>query len=228
MLNDFCLDTKVQFAQHEFILDGGCGLYWPANKMLIIADLHFEKGSYLVSKGHPLPRYDTHDTLARISALLELYQPENVIALGDNLHDSYALERMSATDFAFMQQLCARVNSWCWIIGNHDRIDFSLSAMRHMEFATQKIVDGITFTHDLCKASRYQVIGHYHPKISVKLKVGKVSGKCFVVGEKILLMPSFGSYTGGLDVDHPLLSAVTLAENAKYYLAHQQKIWRVR
>ena len=43
-------------------------LYWPARRLLAVADLHLEKGSsYAVAARKLLPRYDTRQTLSASS-----------------------------------------------------------------------------------------------------------------------------------------------------------------
>ena len=40
-------------------------LYWPEEGVLLVADLHLEKGSSFARRGTLLPPYDTAATLAR-------------------------------------------------------------------------------------------------------------------------------------------------------------------
>jgi DNA ligase-associated metallophosphoesterase len=228
LLNKNLLETEIHFADEKFILDAAGSLYWPNHKMLIFSDTHFEKGSYLALRGNPLPVYDTLDTLHRIARLISKYQPENVISLGDNMPDGQALTRMAEPDFDFLTTLCTSVPYWYWIIGNHDKADYATSRLSHMQFHTDIIFNNITFTHDLIPTAPYQIIGHYHPKITLKLKEGRVSDKCLVVSNNKILMPAFGSYTGGLDVTHATLKAAIDDDKAKYYFLHKENIWRVK
>ena len=43
-------------------------LLWPARKLLVVADLHLEKGSSFAARGQLLPPYDTRATLDRLAA----------------------------------------------------------------------------------------------------------------------------------------------------------------
>jgi hypothetical protein len=45
--------------------------------------------------------------------------------------------------------------------------------------------------------------GHFHPKLRLQLHGRRVSRRCFVVSETKLILPAFGSLTGGLDATHP-------------------------
>src|SRR5256714_14107588 len=62
-------------------------LYWREQGLLVVADLHLEKGSSFARRGQLLPPYDTTETLARLARLIAHYAPRVVIALGDNFHD---------------------------------------------------------------------------------------------------------------------------------------------
>jgi hypothetical protein len=41
------------------VADSEGALYWPAQRLLVVADLHLEKGSSFAARGVLLPPYDT-------------------------------------------------------------------------------------------------------------------------------------------------------------------------
>jgi metallophosphoesterase superfamily enzyme len=45
--------------------------------------------------------------------------------------------------------------------------------------------------------------GHFHPKYRVQVRGRRVSRRCFVASASKLILPAFGSLTGGLDASHP-------------------------
>src|SRR5256714_2921626 len=94
-------------------------LYWPEQGLLVIADLHLEKGSSFARRGQLLPPYDTTETLARLTRLIAHYAPRMVIALGDNFHDGEGPARLSASDRSTLIAL-QRGRDWIWLAGNHD------------------------------------------------------------------------------------------------------------
>src|SRR6185312_10388359 len=73
------------------VLQADCAgaLYWPEQSLLVVADLHLEKGSSFARRGMLLPPYDTTETLARLAKLIAHYAPRMVIALGDSFHDRH-------------------------------------------------------------------------------------------------------------------------------------------
>src|SRR5216110_1782407 len=101
------------------VADCAGALYWPEYGLLVVADLHLEKGSSFARRGQLLPPYDTTETLARLARLIAHYAPRTVIALGDNFHDGGGPARLSANDRASLAAL-QRGRDWIWIAGNHD------------------------------------------------------------------------------------------------------------
>ena len=95
------------------------GLWWAAQRTLIVSDLHLEKGSSFAARGQMLPPYDTSATLAIVESLVAELTPACVISLGDSFHDRKAEHRMDATDAERVRALTAQTD-WVWVEGNHD------------------------------------------------------------------------------------------------------------
>ncbi|MGC2124937.1 MAG: phosphoesterase, partial [Xanthobacteraceae bacterium] len=85
--------------------DPAGALYWPDEGLLIVADLHLEKGSAFAARGVLLPPYDTAATLARLARLVERYMPRTVVALGDSFHDGGGPARMPEISRAALKAL---------------------------------------------------------------------------------------------------------------------------
>jgi metallophosphoesterase superfamily enzyme len=66
-------------------------------------------------------------------------------------------------------------------------------------------MEGITFRHQAESGTGFEVSGHYHPKAAIVVANSRVSGRCFVVDDRKLIMPAFGAYTGGLNVLDPAI-----------------------
>ncbi|MFZ2467313.1 MAG: metallophosphoesterase, partial [Parvibaculum sedimenti] len=94
-------------------------VWWEMERMLVVADLHLEKGSAFAARGIALPPYDTRATLRRLDALIAKHRPLRLVALGDSFHDQGAEARMSGEDAAMLSELTRRTE-WVWIAGNHD------------------------------------------------------------------------------------------------------------
>ena len=90
---------------------------------------------------------------------------------------------------------------WVWIVGNHDP-GFADHCGGRLEDEIE--VGGIILRHEAVRDDpRPEISGHFHPKLRVSLKGRSVSRRCFVLSATKLIMPAFGSLTGGLDARHP-------------------------
>lgn len=175
-------------------------LFWPAQRLLAVADLHFEKGSAGAAQGRMLPPYDTRATLARLAGLIRQRQPRTVVCLGDSFHDRAAGERLAPQDAESLRKL-TRGRDWVWIAGNHDPAPPPDLGGRA---AGELALGALTFRHQPCpEAAPGEIAGHLHPKAAVVVGGRKLVRPCFVVDGRRLVMPAFGAYAGGLDVLDP-------------------------
>ena len=86
-VNDLPLQKAMRVAGVEFLADLSGALFWEQERLLVVSDLHFEKGSSFAMRGVLLPPYDTVATLSRLAAVVARFDPRTVIALGDSFHD---------------------------------------------------------------------------------------------------------------------------------------------
>jgi uncharacterized protein len=212
------------FADTTLTLDAAGVVYGPQERTLIISDMHFGKGSFLGSEQHLLPHYDIVDTIERARALIAHYQPDKVVSLGDSFHDKSAHQRMEDSTVAAINQLCSMVRSWIWVLGNHDP---SIAACFAGITAQHHELGNMLLTHEPMDAQSPQIIGHFHPKTRIKLLRSRLSGKCFVQNNQYLLMPSFGSYTGGLDASHEAITHYIPEAQQRKFFMYNNKIWSV-
>ena len=189
-------------------------LYWPEQGLLVVADLHLEKGSSFARRGQLLPPYDTTETLARLARLIAHYAPRVVIALGDNFHDGGGAGRLSASDRASLIAL-QRGRDWIWIAGNHDP---DPAEGIGGTFADMQSTGALIFRHKpSTDAPDGEIAGHLHPIARVAQRGRAVSRRCFATDGKALVMPAFGAYAGGLNIrDRAFLGVF----GARKYTAH--------
>lgn len=188
-------------------------LYWPEEGLLLVSDLHLEKGSSFARRGQLLPPYDTTETLACLARLIAHYAPRTVIALGDNFHDGGGPARLSDGDRASLTAL-QRGRDWIWITGNHDP---EPAAGIGGTFAENLALGALTFRHVPSRdAPEGEIAGHLHPVARVARRGRAVSRRCFASDGRRAVMPALGAYAGGLNVRHGAFGAVfeTLAFTA--------------
>ena len=190
-------DVRIRVNGETLLLDATGALWWPEARALVLADLHFEKGSAYARSGIYLPPYDTRTTLKRIAALTARYRPDTVIALGDSFHDRNADARLDADERAQMVRLVG-ASDWVWIAGNHDpEPPIWLGGRAVSELA----LGGLFFRHDpSLRPEPGEIAGHLHPCHTVSRRGRALRRRCFVSDGRRLVMPAFGAYAGGLDL----------------------------
>jgi DNA ligase-associated metallophosphoesterase len=227
-------------------------LWWADERLLVVADLHFEKGSSFARRGRMLPPYDTAETLARLSALVDRLRPRAVVALGDSFHDGEAAARLSPEHRAAIAGLMAG-REWVWIAGNHDPDrPAGLGGM----VADTLAVGPLTFRHaptapdaavsspggspvslpassrgsspvSAASSSNGEIAGHLHPSARVYGRGKSVRRRCFAGDGLRLILPAFGAYAGGLDVTDRAFAGLFAPETFRAFVLGDERVYAV-
>jgi DNA ligase-associated metallophosphoesterase len=195
--------STFEIAGIALLADLSGALFWEAQRLLVVSDLHLEKGSSFAARGVLLPPYDSVATLGRLSAVVARHDPRMVIALGDSFHDREAHGRLSAADRDAIAGLQAR-RDWIWISGNHDP---ALPPDLGGVVASEVAIGALAFRHEPTGASG-EIAGHLHPKARVSTRGRSTERRCFACDGERAVMPAFGAYTGGLSVRDPAFSKI--------------------
>jgi DNA ligase-associated metallophosphoesterase len=180
-------------------------LYWPAQRMLTVSDLHLGKSERLARRGGSLlPPYETQATLEKLDRDLEHTRAETVICLGDSFDDLAALDGIEESSRLWLTRLMAG-KSWTWITGNHDPGPIDLGGTHRAELKLRPF----TFRHIAEPQETGEISGHYHPKA----RLAGQSRPCFLADAQRLILPAYGAYTGGLRCEDPVL-ATLMAKDA--------------
>lgn len=209
-----------------FAADACGALYLPPERLLLVADLHLEKGSAYAARGSLLPPYDSRATLASLAVAVRRYDPGRVVVLGDAFHDAGAEARMDGADVAALAAL-QRGRDWIWLAGNHDPLP-----QRRFggTFLDTLAIAGVTLRHEP-GGDGAEITGHLHPVGKVSLRGRALRRRCFATDGRRCVMPAFGAYAGGLNVlddtfsrlfPGPAFAAHVLGRDRVYRIARQQ------
>ncbi|MCB1382276.1 MAG: ligase-associated DNA damage response endonuclease PdeM [Notoacmeibacter sp.] len=192
--------VEVAVADVAVVLDPSGVAFLPDSRVLVVSDLHLEKGAAFARKRQFLPPYDTRETLARLAVSIASYDPELVISLGDSFHRDDSAAGLDAGDRQALESLI-HGRDWIWIAGNHDP---SLPAQLPGHAAFELACGGLVFRHEPSAGRNAgEVAGHLHPGARIVMRGRSVRRPCFAADGTRLIMPSFGSYTGSLNVLDP-------------------------
>ncbi|MEM7444156.1 MAG: ligase-associated DNA damage response endonuclease PdeM [Pseudomonadota bacterium] len=188
--------VEIDINGAALLLDRSGAVYWPDRAALIVADLHFEKGSAFAARGRFLPPYDTANTIDRLRRVIGRYRPKQVWCLGDSFHDPSADHRISQTDLDQLTDLIGR-QDWVWISGNHDPDPMS----RVPGETVADLHEGpLVLRHEAKLGGAGDLSGHFHPTAWVATRARRVRRRCFVHDANRLILPAFGAYAGGLNI----------------------------
>ncbi|GAA0736953.1 ligase-associated DNA damage response endonuclease PdeM [Sphingomonas japonica] len=192
--------VPFSFGGHDFLALGAGALFWPLHRALLVADLHFEKASWFAQFGQMLPPYDSLMTLDDLEAVVARCDARALWCLGDSFHDAAGCERLPGQAQARLRALTGALD-WTWITGNHDA---GMTDHCGGRIVREAMVDGLMLRHEAEPGEpRPEISGHFHPKLRVTVRGRRIARRCFVATPTKLILPAFGSLTGGLDADHP-------------------------
>lgn len=172
-------------------------IYWPAQKALLLADPHLGKAAHFRRNGVPVSGEVMLRDLATLSRLVEDWQPEELMFLGDLFHSRYNQE---------WERFCAWMADFAGrgilVRGNHD-----ILGRAHYEAARLEVVEGyldrgpFRLIHELPEACSpedpYCLAGHVHPGVALNgAGRQRLRLPCFHFGATGALLPAFGQFTG--------------------------------
>lgn len=189
--------VHLYFAGHSFEPLPSGALWWAAEGVLLVADLHLEKLSSFAKRGTLLPPYDTGLTLRRLEADIAETGATEVIALGDSFHRDEGTSTLLDADRLRLAGLMGRAR-WTWISGNHDPAPHSLGGT----CVTGLSRAGLTLTHEP-KPGQGLIAGHLHPAAHVAMNGRSVRRPCFVHDGRLMVLPAYGAATGSLNILSP-------------------------
>jgi DNA ligase-associated metallophosphoesterase len=218
------LPSVILLAHHALKPLAAGAIYWEAERTLIVADLHLEKGAAYAARGRMLPPYDSRTTLRGLAALIMSLAPARVVALGDSFHTSEVathLGRAEREEIALLQQ----GREWYWITGNHDpELPSSIGGI----VCAALTIAGVTLRHEPSPdTATPEIAGHLHPAARIARRGEVVRRKCFATDGRRIVMPAFGAYTGGLNVLDDAFAGLLARERLEAWMMGRSTVYPV-
>ncbi|MCX8279932.1 ligase-associated DNA damage response endonuclease PdeM [Phyllobacterium sp. 0TCS1.6C] len=216
--------AELDLAGHRLVCDPAGAIYLPEDGLLVVSDLHLEKGSSFARRGMLLPPYDTLTTLAALARLIGRYRPKSVLSLGDSFHDGEAATRLAPESASHLMTLM-RGRHWTWITGNHD--PHHPGALPG-ETCAELALGGLVFRHEPTRnAPAGEIAGHLHPAARIVWRGQAVQRRCFATDHSRMIMPAFGAYTGGLNIMNRAFHGLFDLAALSAYMLGKDRIYRV-
>lgn len=224
-------DSTADMRQTEIDLNGTAVVcacegvaYLPDSATMAVSDLHLEKGAAFARRGMLLPPYDTAATLARLQVAVNRFNPKSIISLGDSFHDTKGSADLPAPYRDALMAL-QQGRDWIWIEGNHDpEPPVGLGGAYYAAFT----IETLTFRHEPSMGDAAgEIAGHLHPVARVVRRGKGVRRACFASDGVRMLMPAFGSTTGGLLLDHPAIRPLFDLARLSAHLIGSERLYSI-
>jgi putative SbcD/Mre11-related phosphoesterase len=218
------MDSRSRFELAPGIrLDARRAVFLAETGTLAVADLHLGYAWAHRARGNLLPIQTGDETLPRLRALLDDYQPRELVILGDIVHAAVEAEPLLA-ELRDLAALAERVPLRL-LAGNHDtrlarlleRAGIGLKLEREASVDGHLLMHGdeadevraISRLRAVRGAGKRVIFGHEHPALALSDGIGMtVRCPCFFAADDALILPAFSNWAAGTDPrDGTFLSA---------------------
>jgi DNA ligase-associated metallophosphoesterase len=188
-------------ARADIVLLAGRGAFLPATGSLLVSDLHLGKAATFRRAGIPVPEGSAQADLDRLERLVRGTAARRLLVLGDLFHARTGCTERVFAEFAALRRRIAGTEV-VLVLGNHDRAVGTIPAGLGIDACVPHLAESAwRFVHEPPAPEDgpcFTVAGHLHPTVSIRSPAGdRVADRCFVVDGSLLVLPAFGSFTGG-------------------------------
>jgi DNA ligase-associated metallophosphoesterase len=212
MKRDHHAALPLQLAGEEVLLLAQRALYWPREKMLVVADIHFGKAASFRKLGVPVPGGTTSANVAALDALIAACDVRHIMFLGDFLHAKAA--HADATLAVMLRWRLRHPALRLTVVrGNHDAHAGDPPAALDIAMVDEPhVLAPFAFCHhpDVLVPS-YVLAGHVHPLYRLRRGWELLTLPCFLIGDTRMVLPSFGAFTGGHAVAPQLAERIVVS-----------------
>ena len=200
--------TAFEFGGEQLTAMASGALWWHGRQVLVVSDLHLGKSERIARRGGSLlPPYEVEDTLSRLDADIAATGARVIVCLGDTFDDMDAAAGLAETHRQWLARLQAG-RRWVWIAGNHDPAPLEFGGTHLETFYEPPLVFRHIASDRARGGAKSEVSGHYHPKARLVVQGRSMSRPCFLYDRARLILPAYGTYTGGLRSEDAALSAL--------------------
>jgi DNA ligase-associated metallophosphoesterase len=213
--------TQISWQNQSIHLLPEKAIFYPEEECLFIADPHFGKAATFRKVGIPVSEHTTQEDCNRLQELVRKTNARKLIFLGDFLHAKQGKTAPVRTLLFQWRELLGDLEI-ILIRGNHD----IKSGDPWPELEIQCVPEPYSLKNWDCRHHPVEdsvlpyLAGHIHPGFSIQGsgRAG-IRAACFWVRPQSIILPSFGSFTG--------LMNITPRPKDKVFLTNNQEIVRV-
>ncbi|WP_433830986.1 ligase-associated DNA damage response endonuclease PdeM [Flavobacterium anhuiense] len=184
---------KIQIQNETFTLHPSGAVFWESKKIIIISDVHLGKVTHFRKHGIAIPQNAVSENFRRITDVLDYFEPEKIIFLGDLFHSA------KNSEWDLFEEWISNHNQETYLVeGNHDIIDQKHYYQIGILVVDVLQIDHFFFTHHPTeKDDLFNFAGHIHPGIILRgLGMQSLKLRCFFQKPNQMILPAFGEFTG--------------------------------
>ncbi len=179
-------------------------LHLPEEGTVVVADLHLGYESALEAEGIHIPRVQTKTVKESLARLIDRYEAERVVLLGDVKHEFSRNLGQEVRDVrAVLDSIIDQVDVVI-VKGNHDNFIENIVSRVQVPVVERYSLGGLTFVHGHQECGdRPLVMGHEHPSVKIVDRVGaylKLPCHLLLRREGVLVLPAFSPLASGTDI----------------------------
>jgi DNA ligase-associated metallophosphoesterase len=194
------LSVTVEVGGTALQLLAGKAAWWPAERTLLVADAHIGKAVSYRRLGVPVPEATTGGTLDALDTLLAQHAARRIVFLGDLLHSRHAHDAHTLAAFARWREQRMALEL-VLVRGNHDDRAGDPPPAWGVHCVDEPFflpgAPGLALCHHPEPITgSYVLAGHTHPCVHVGRGFERLRLACFHIGERVGVLPAFGTFTG--------------------------------
>lgn len=210
---------KIEIYQQEMELLPQKGVWWPQRRTLLVSDLHLGKITHFRKEGIAVPASARLRNFIMLDQLVQTYLPERMIILGDLFHNIYNAEW---EQFIHWREQYVHLHIEA-IAGNHDILPRELYDQSAICYRRELYEGNFHFTHDPATQQNedfFTFCGHIHPVFCLRSPSRQsLRLPCYVITARQMILPSFGVFTGGYEMDK--------SRGREIYVIAEDKVFKV-
>ncbi|MEL0301377.1 MAG: ligase-associated DNA damage response endonuclease PdeM [Flavobacteriaceae bacterium] len=184
---------RIKLKGNHFDLHPSGAAFWVEKKTLLLADVHLGKVAHFRKNGIAVPRKAEGAFYKKITLLLNEFEVERILFLGDLFHSFQNNEWHLFTAWVKQQKA-----SMILVEGNHDVIPASQFEQIGLQVVDHFIEEAFYFSHlPEEKETHFVFCGHVHPGVKLKGNgLQQMKMPCFFQSPQQMILPAFGAFTG--------------------------------
>ena len=214
---------SFSISEQQLWLSPQKAIFWEERKALILSDLHFGKTGHFRKAGIAIPQDVYKNDLHRLFELVQYFQPEKLIVVGDFFH---SVANKEADLFSKWrndhQDLVIEL-----VMGNHDIMPVTWYTKNDITVHENEYAEGpFRFVHEWSGTlpennNSFFFTGHIHPGIRIN-GLGKQSMRlpCFYFEPRFAILPAFGGFTG--------LAIISPTSGSRVFAIANQEVFSLR